>query len=272
MSICVYLKFYETKIHLLKEKWLDFIYKLIKHNDNENSKITIYIWVETKWSVKQVIDVLKCDYIKDNLDTIHIITHDNKKKYVPDINKYESYIQNWFFLPCYGPFPNDKVDLFTTFIKSFVLPKEDYIVNIDADYMFFDDLNPVDLLRAVDYMKKENIEIMSRPFWCFSPYTDPEQWSFGFTIQKKTFFEKIHLDKRDTYPYKGKNWETIACIDNLVHNIIKYELKLTNKQKFFYFKNMPFWIDCTSTDDRIRFYLNPNNLQNFCGKYDIQGV
>ena len=83
------------------------------------------------------------------MDKINYITHFNKVDYCKDIEALEKIIKN--FITDVGI--DKQQGHCQAHIKSFLFPKEEYIIHVDGDDMFYDKLTCDDLIRLYNYAK-----------------------------------------------------------------------------------------------------------------------
>lgn len=255
-DFCLYLKFYETKIKYISN-WKNIIEEII------NKKICpIYIWIE---SVKSVQD-LNLKY-KDN---INYITHINKSSYNKDILSLERKITA--FMKDVG-FKN-QLEHCQAHLKSFLLPKEEYVIHLDGDDMFYSKLTVNDLLNGIKYVKENNLEIISRPYWI----TVNRGWSFGFVIQKRNLINKMFiLDyenlsneyKKDNFIKNNIDIAKVLNLDNYFGMILIKHYNYSYNKLFFYFNSFPYWADCENNDQK---FITSEVTKNFCLHFDIKGI
>ena len=252
---CLYLKFYETKINRLRnwEKVFSDIRKSAPY-------LSIYIWIESQKHPDELIE--------HNPYNLIFVTHANKKEFCKDIDKKDILVDNMSFSVGMN-YGNHKIC--RAHMRSFFIPKEEFIYHLDGDDMFYLNLTYEMLLRGVKYMKQNNKTIIARPYWI----TVERGFSFGFILQKKSFADKLLYDiinnMPDEYKYEGffnKNLDitkNMNC-DNLFGMILFNYLKLNYKDVFFAFKESPDWHMALSINEP---FINKITTKQFNEKYEI---
>jgi hypothetical protein len=228
------MKFHETKFRTINH-W----YHLL--DDLTDDLFNVYIWVESK---KKPDGFIKKYHLQRYSKKQHInfITHFNKKDFCNDIEVKQKNVDQFMkdngitnFIPhCHAHF------------KSFFLTKEEYIINLDADDMFYDFLSQEHLLKCIDFLLTHEVPIITRPFW----FWRGAGWSFGFTVSKKNVLDYLHIFK-----FRGKKWfeknmkERFPCynLDHYFGAILIGEKKIPIENLFFGFKDH-FW----STEKALR--------------------
>jgi hypothetical protein len=259
-NFCLYLKFYETKISFIKiwEKIIDDII--------DNNICPIYIWIESHKNIK--------DLQLYREDKINYITHYNKKDYNENILELEQQIS--IFIKNIGMV--NQINHCQAHLKSFLLTKEETIIHLDGDDMFYKKLTVQDLINGVEYMDKNNLEIISRPYWI----TINRGWSFGFVIQKRSILDKLFIFNYNEIPneYKienlhYKNINPSLGINCGINLDIYFGLILacyhgkSFTELFFYYKSFPYWSDCENQDQQ---FIDYNVTREFCIKHNIEGI
>ncbi len=255
IKFCMYIKFYETKIKFI-EKWVPLFKEIIDRNI-----CAIYVWIESQLDYKLI------NYQLPFPDKIKYITHFNKTDYCNNIVILEKIIQH--FMNDVGI--NQQFGHCQAHLKSFIFPKEEYIIHIDGDDMFYDNLTANDLNNLYNFAKSNNASILSRPYWI----TVNRGWSFGFVIQKKELLKNMFVFnsfmlgnnfKKDGF--KEKNKDMIKCLnlDNYFGMILFDYYKIPCNKLFFHFKSFPFWSDCVNTDQQ---FINKTTTEKFCNFFNI---
>jgi hypothetical protein len=254
-KFCIYVKFYETKIRFI-QKWIELFKEIL-----DKQICTIYVWIESQ------LDYKKINYNLPFIEKINYITHFNKIDYCKNIIEIENKI-NYFMSNVGITFQNNHCH---AHLKSFIFPKEEYIIHIDGDDMFYNKLCINDLQNLYNYVCLNNIEILFRPYWI----TVNRGWSFGFGIQKKQLINKMfifnptELDssfKGNNYRNKNIDAAKAMNLDNFFGLILINYYKLPYENLFFYFKSFPYWCDSINDDQK---YINNITTENFCKKYNI---
>lgn len=252
-DICFYLKFYEKEIDKISE-WEYLLEQIFDFN------IKVYIWIESNKS----LDEFNIPY----KDKINYITHFNKTDYNNNIITYEDNIR--YFCSNIGIISGN-INYAQAHLKSFLLPSEEFIVHLDGDDMFYDDLQLQDILNVIQYMKDNNKKILARPYWI----TYDRGWSFGFVIQRKSLLDIMFIFNPDDLPSQYKNnefkkkicdFKKICNLDNYFGMILTYYHNIDLKDLFFYFKNFPYWINARNPKEK---YIDYKITKIFCEHNNI---
>lgn len=258
VNFCIYIKFYETKIKFI-ERWIPLFKEIIEKNI-----CTIYVWIESN------LDYNKIDFKLPFTDKINYITHFNKVDYCKNIIILEHIINH--FMNDVGI--NQQIGHCQAHIKSFLFPKEEYIIHMDGDDMFYEKLSCDDLIRLYTFTKSNNLPILSRPYWI----TINRGWSFGFVIQKKELLRNMFIlnssmlsDDFKKEKFKEKNKDLTKCLnlDNYFGLILFDYYKAPVNALFFHFKSFPYWDNCINDDQK---FINKETTEKFCKFFNIPEI
>jgi hypothetical protein len=202
--------FFKLKFELINN--LKYYDKLIK--ECVENKIPVYIWSDTNNDLPIIYDV---------------IYYNNKNK----LECYENTL-NFYF---------DHVGLIhmrghaLSHLKSFFLTKEEYIINIDGDDMFYPWMTLEHIKSLVKFMKSENYDILTKPHWIVFD----RGWSFGFTAYNRKILPDIIDFKYNSDFYKKNNLDKnkMFNLDNWFGAILNDKYK--NTKLYFSFEDNEFW-------------------------------
>ena len=235
----LYLKFMEDKFDTII-KWYNLLDSISPNLFN------IYVWIESKKDPKEIIKKYNLKKYK-NKSHIYFITHFNKKEFCYNIDEKENIVTE--FIRQFGPYFFMKAHC-QAHLKTFFLTKEKYIINLDADDIFYDNLTQNHLLRVIDYLNKTKLMIITRPF-----HAHQNCWSWGFTVSHRDVIKNLDLFmKRDFHKLckksieiLGKRWWTNDSklkinLDHYFDLLLRVEKKIPEKNLFFGFKDFK-WKD-----------------------------
>lgn len=254
-SVCFYFKFYGTKIDTI-ENWTYLLDKIIKRG------IPIYIWIETHDDVAA--------FNLPFFDQIKYVSHANKKIYNDSIEMLENQVDIfWENVGLIYQQPHCHAHL-----KSFFLTKEDYVVQIDGDDMFYDDLDLEGILDVILYMHQNNLDTMSRPYWILRG-----DWSFGFVIQNRRLLDQMYVLDVQNLPdtYKNDSLRRVVKSMEIVNYLnldvyfgvlLMHYHKWGYRELFFHLNRHPFWNNSKNANQP---FIDSKSTKIFCEKYRIRG-
>lgn len=254
---CLYLRFSEAKIDKLKN-WN----RLFKNIREAGSNISIYIWIETTKN--------PADIINNNPYNLIFVTHYNQLDYCDTIINKDDNVN--IFCKNIG-ITGKYIDQCKKIIRSFHIPKEKYIYNINGENIFYLDLTYDMLVRGVDYMKLHNLNILARPYWI----TIDHGFSFDFVLQKKHMINKLFIDNsqklQDGYKYysffkKNIDRGKIMNFENYFGMLLFNYYRYTFREIFFSFKENPYWKSINICEP----FINEATTQIFADRHSINKI
>jgi hypothetical protein len=194
-------------------------------------------------------------------DWIHYITNDNKTIYNSDIIKLEKKLDD--FANTIGMI--HMRDLAQHHMKSFFLTKEDFIVNIDGDDMFYPWMKLKHIEDLIDGMINNNYDILTKPHWILLNMG----WSFGFTVYRRTMMNDIFFDYeinnnlRQFFIENNLDKNKVFNLDNWFGAIFYTNPKYKDRKKYFAFEDNPYWDYSVYTTVYERTCVTSKLIKNF---------
>jgi hypothetical protein len=257
LSVSFFLKFYGSKIGTI-ENWTYLLSQAV------DQRIPVYVWIEDN----QEVDTFTGLPFRDS---IHYITHANKHEYNANITQLDEQVSRFW----------DEVGLNAqprhcyAHLKSFFLTSGEYVVHLDGDDMFYEDLHLEDILDVVRHMKVNALVSLTRPYWA----AIANVWSFGFTVQKRDLLNQMFILDPQNLPERYKKTRLLELarqehdamlnLDAYFGVILFHYYRWGYRESYFHLRRHPYWNNSINVAQKD---ITTELTRAFCDRYDIHAL
>jgi hypothetical protein len=185
----------------------------------------VYIWI---YDPNKTDLLTHNDTVKDCMkkyDKAIFVTNYNQNNYLSKDE--QNYLKDF---PNNKSIHEDHYAICESHLKAFLIPKNcNYIFKLDGDDMYYPNFKVDYFNKIVEYMRENELKIITRPFWAFAGDT----WSFGFTVAESNILKYIQPEQ-----VKGIDWYNIDIrkirnLDNLFGYILMCIKKIPKNKLYF---------------------------------------